>query len=83
MKGPPGSGKTNLLLLRANYLTNRAHANLAVIVFNATFREFIRSGADRYDFDMRNVQTSASLLDNLLREAGKASDCKVNSKQIG
>lgn len=71
VKGPPGSGKTNLLLLRANYLTNRAHPNLAVIVFNATLREFIRSGADRYDFDMRNVQTSASLLDSLLREAGE------------
>lgn len=71
VKGPPGSGKTNLLLLRANYLTLRSHPNLAVIVFNATLREFIRSGADRYDFDARNVQTSASLLDGLLREAGE------------
>ncbi|WP_292529932.1 ATP-binding domain-containing protein [Methylocystis sp.] len=70
VKGPPGSGKTNLLLLRANYLTTRSHPNLAVIVFNATLREFIRSGAQRYDFDVRNVQTSASLLDGLLREAG-------------
>jgi superfamily I DNA/RNA helicase len=71
VKGPPGSGKTNLLLLRANYLTLRSHPNLAVVVFNATLREFIRSGADRYDFDVRNVQTSASLLDTLLREAGE------------
>jgi len=71
VKGPPGSGKTNLLLLRANYLTTRSHPNLAVIVFNATLREFIRSGADRYDFDVRNVQTSASLLEGLLREAGE------------
>jgi superfamily I DNA/RNA helicase len=30
------------------------------------------SGHDRYDFDVRNVQTSASLLDALLREAGEA-----------
>jgi superfamily I DNA/RNA helicase len=72
VKGPPGSGKTNLLLLRANYLTHRAHPNLAVVVFNATLREFIRSGADRYDFHTRNVQTSASLLDTLLREAGES-----------
>ena len=71
VKGPPGSGKTNLLLLRANYLTNREHPNLAVVVFNRTLREFIRSGANRYDFDMRKVQTSASLLDVLLREAGE------------
>ena len=69
--GPPGSGKTNLLLLRANYLTNRAHPNLAVIVFNRTLREFIRSGAEHYDFDVNRVQTSASLLDGLLREAGE------------
>jgi len=71
VKGPPGSGKTNLLLLRANYLTVSSHPNLAVVVFNATLREFIRSGADRYDFDVRNVLTSASLLDNMLREAGE------------
>jgi superfamily I DNA/RNA helicase len=71
VKGPPGSGKTNLLLLRANYLTIRTHPNLAVIVFNHTLRDFIRSGADRYDFDVRNVQTSASLLDALLRETGE------------
>jgi superfamily I DNA/RNA helicase len=71
VKGPPGSGKTNLLLLRANYLTVRSHPNLAVVVFNHTLRDFIRSGADRYDFDVRNVQTSASLLDELLREAGE------------
>jgi DNA helicase IV len=69
VKGPPGSGKTNLLLLRANYLTVRSHPNIAIVVFNATLREFIRSGADRYDFNPRNVQTSASLLDALLLEA--------------
>ena len=28
VKGPPGSGKTNLLLLRANYLTNRVHPTI-------------------------------------------------------
>lgn len=70
VKGPPGSGKTNLLLLRANYLTVRSHPNLAVVVFNRTLQEFIRSGADRYDFNMNSVQTSVSLLDRLLREAG-------------
>jgi superfamily I DNA/RNA helicase len=29
VNGPPGSGKTNLLLLRANYLANTEHSNLA------------------------------------------------------
>lgn len=69
--GPPGSGKTNLLLLRANYLTNNYQPHLAVVVFTGTLREFIRSGADRYDFDLNNVMTSASLFDRLLLEAGE------------
>ena len=58
--GPPGSGKTNLLLLRANYLTNSEHANLAIIVFTRTLREFIRAGGGLYDFDPDNVLTSPS-----------------------
>ena len=69
--GPPGSGKTNLLLLRANYLTINFQPNLAIVVFTGPLREFIRSGADRYDFDVNNVVTSASLFDRLLLEAGE------------
>jgi superfamily I DNA/RNA helicase len=70
VKGPPGSGKTNLLLLRANYLANTEHSNLAVIVFNRTLCEFIRSGGTRYDFDPRNVMTSFQFFSRLLTEAG-------------
>jgi superfamily I DNA/RNA helicase len=69
ISGPPGSGKTNLLLLRANYLTNTEHANLAIVVFNRTLREFIRAGADNYDFDPDNVSTSRQFFDQLLTEA--------------
>jgi superfamily I DNA and RNA helicase len=47
VKGLPGSGKTNLLLLRANYLMNTEHSNLVIIVFNRTLRDFIRSGSER------------------------------------
>ena len=79
--GPPGSGKTNLLLLRANYLTNNYQPNLAIIVFNATLREFIRSGAERYEFDVNNVLTSTSLLDRLLREAGENFETSGNFKK--
>lgn len=70
--GPPGSGKTNLLLLRANYLTNRYHPNLAIIVFTRPLSEYIRSGAARYDFDAGNVYTSAAFFDRLLGEAGRS-----------
>lgn len=34
--GPPGSGKTNLLLLRANYMVRAGHTNIAVVVFYAS-----------------------------------------------
>src|SRR5580692_6514880 len=70
VKGPAGSGKTNLLLLRANYLANTEHSNLAIVVFNRTLCEFIRSGGGRYDFDRRNVLTSHQFLMRLLTESG-------------
>ena len=69
--GPPGSGKTNLLLLRASYLAQSEHLNLGVIVFTRTLQEFIRSGAENYDFDPRAVLTSRALLDRILDEAGQ------------
>lgn len=69
VNGPPGSGKTNLLLLRANYLTNSEHANLAIIVFTRTLREFIRAGGGLYDFDPDNVLTSRQFFERLLAEA--------------
>ena len=71
VKGPPGSGKTNLLVLRANYLAASEQPNLAVVVFTQTLREFIRAGADRYEFDAKNVVTSRLLLNRLLEEAGQ------------
>lgn len=70
IKGPPGSGKTNLLLLRANYLANTRHSNLSIVVFNRTLCEFIKSGGGRYDFDRHNVLTSRQFFTRLLKEAG-------------
>jgi len=70
VKGPPGSGKTNLLLLRANYLINTRHSNLAIVVFNRTLRDFIRAGSGRYDFDSRNVMTSHQFFLRLIGEVG-------------
>lgn len=42
--GPPGSGKTNVLLLRAVYLTRGGRANLKVLSFSRSLVEFIRTG---------------------------------------
>ncbi len=69
VKGPPGSGKTNLLLLRANYVTLREHSNLVVVTFNRTLREFIQSGAQRYSFEPNRIVTVRQFFNELLKEA--------------
>jgi superfamily I DNA/RNA helicase len=68
--GPPGSGKTNLLLLRANYLYLSDYPNLSVIVFTRTLREFIAMGAQRYDFPVDKVVTSTKWQRDLLGNYG-------------
>jgi superfamily I DNA/RNA helicase len=66
--GPPGSGKTNLLLLRANYLTAADKPDLLILVFTRPLREFIAAGASRYRFPTRNVQTYVGWARRLLKE---------------
>lgn len=44
LDGPPGSGKTNLLLLRAQYIAGGGEKNVLVITFTKTLRNFIQSG---------------------------------------
>lgn len=43
--GPPGSGKTNLLLLRANCLYLSGLRNINVVTFTRSLKEFIASDA--------------------------------------
>ena len=68
--GPPGCGKTNLLLLRANYLAISAKANVLIIVFTRTLQEFIRTGSQQYAFPDSSVTTSRSWQTSLLKEYG-------------
>jgi len=42
--GPPGSGKTNLLLLRAKYYYGQGLKNILVITFTKDLANFIRTG---------------------------------------
>ena len=44
--GPPGSGKTNILLLRASYLKAAGLGNCLVLAFTRTLREFIAAGSN-------------------------------------
>lgn len=70
--GPPGSGKTNLLLLRANHLFLSGFKNLRIIVFTRSLRDFILRGGTRYDFPASRVLTSTGWQYEFLREFGKA-----------
>lgn len=56
--GPPGSGKTNLLLLRANYLTKAGYPNILILVFGRTLEKFLITGASKYQFSTRKIITS-------------------------
>src|SRR6516164_6837204 len=55
--GPPGSGKTNILLLRANYLTLAEKPNIAIVVFTRTLRKFIAAGGKEYAFPASKIMT--------------------------
>lgn len=66
--GPPGSGKTNLLLLRANYMTLAGHPNIVIVVFTRTLQEFIATGGQQYAFPPSKLMTSRRWAQDLLHQ---------------
>jgi superfamily I DNA/RNA helicase len=68
--GPPGSGKTNILLLRANYLTLSRKPNIAIVVFTRTLRKFIASGGREYDFTPDKIMTCNKWQRDVLHQYG-------------
>ena len=67
--GPPGCGKTNILLLRASYLRSAGLGNCVILVFTRTLREFIAAGSNRPTMlPPDRIQTHAAWTLNLLRE---------------
>jgi superfamily I DNA/RNA helicase len=79
IQGPPGSGKTNLLLLRANYMFLADQPNLNVVVFGAALRDFIQLGGDVYKFPRDKVITHARLFNTILNENGVHIDVSTMS----
>ena len=70
--GPPGSGKTNILLLRANYVRS-VFPRILFITFTRTLTEFIRSGPTigRADQIKQNeITTFMAWGKQFLRDAG-------------
>lgn len=72
--GPPGCGKTNLLLLRATYLHRQGVTNIVVLSFGRVLREFLATGSQHYPFASDKVQTYVRWGAELLRANGMAFD---------
>jgi superfamily I DNA/RNA helicase len=70
IKGPPGSGKTNLLLLRAKQLIGSNFPNVIVVVHTRTLQEFLRSGAPKYGVPGDKILTFRKLGTDLLYRYG-------------
>lgn len=68
--GPPGSGKTNLLLLRAGFLGKSGHKNYSIITFTRVLKEFLASGASNYEVAADNAKTYFSWARQILSENG-------------
>lgn len=68
--GPPGSGKTNLLLLRAAFLHKINRRNFVVITYGRVLREFLATGTAHYPFSSDRLKTFASWAGGLSSAAG-------------
>jgi len=77
IKGPPGSGKTNLLLLRANQLAIGERPNLYVVVFGSLLKQFIQLGGIEYSFPAEKVVTHTKLFADILRTEGVDIDTRA------
>lgn len=71
--GPPGCGKTNVLLLRASYLRSAGLGNCPILVFTKTLREFIAAGSAQSAalLPPDRIQTHAAWTLGLLRKLGQ------------
>ncbi len=82
VKGPPGSGKTNLLLLRASHIARSGLPDIAILVFTRTLREFLASGGGNYAFSDDKVMTSMLWMRKFIREFdGKVPRCSDFTEQ--
>lgn len=68
--GPPGSGKTNLLLIRAEYLIRKGKPNVVVLMFNDPLHDFVVRGGVHYDVPASKIKKILSWEIFLLREHG-------------
>jgi superfamily I DNA/RNA helicase len=68
--GPPGCGKTNLLLLRTRQLVLSNKQNVLIIVFTRTLREFLATGGHIYKVTEEKLKTLSGWSFEFLRQYG-------------
>lgn len=85
--GPAGSGKTNLLLLRAAFLHKNGMHDIAIFTFGRVLKEFLATGAHHYPFALDKIQTymrwGAALLNaNGIQYQGTGDFAEVRSELL-
>lgn len=70
LTGPPGSGKTNLLMLVCAAMKTRGFDNAKVIVFTSALRKFISAGLETYKLEEDAVETLSKAARTITREHG-------------
>lgn len=69
--GPPGSGKTNILLRRAQFVRSQNMPNVLVLTFTRSLTEFVKTGC--FDAQGREIfpQSCVTTLESWIRELYK------------
>lgn len=80
--GPPGSGKTNLLVLRGTYLYGAGIQNIAVLTFGRVLREFLASGSQNYNFPATKIQTYVKWATGIITENRGEFDSSGNFQEV-
>src|SRR5690349_5814080 len=66
--GPAGSGKTNILLLRAKWLTLKGQSHFKIVVFTNSLKKFVETGCRQYGIDPNAAITQMSFFRSILLE---------------
>lgn len=74
LTGPAGSGKTNILLLRAKYLTLKSQSNFKTVVFTKSLQNYVQTGCVHYGIDPASVVTQMGFFREILSEYGVYAD---------
>lgn len=68
LTGPAGSGKTNVLLLRAKWLTLKKLSDFKIVVFTSSLKNFVARGCTQYGIDPFSTITQMKLFKDILDE---------------